>query len=221
MINTSYIFGIISLILAYAIGIPAGIYMSRKKDQLGDKIGVVFINLITAMPSLALIFFVRSIAVKFGVPDKFPLLGFKDIRSYISPMIILTLLSMPGLMTWIRRYMLDQSNADYVKFAKAKGLSQREIFSKHILKNAIIPIVNGIPGSIILSIGGAFITESAFAIPGMGKMLPDSITKMNNNMIICLTFIFSSLAIFSVLLGDLLMVVVDPRIQLSAKKGGN
>ncbi len=221
MINTSYIFGIVSLIIAYAVGIPAGIYMSRKKDQLGDKIGVVFINLVTAMPSLALIFFVRSIAVKFGIPDKFPLLGFKDIRSYISPIIILSLLSMPGLMTWIRRYMLDQSNADYVKFAKAKGLSQREIFSKHILKNAIIPIVNGIPASIILCISGAFITESAFAIPGMGKMLPDSITKMNNNMIICLTFIFSSLAIFSVLLGDLLMVVVDPRIQLSAKKGGN
>ena len=126
---------------------------------------------------------------------------------------------MPGLMTWIRRYMLDQSNSDYVKFAKAKGLSQREIFTKHILKNAIIPIVNGIPGSIILCIGGAFITESAFAIPGMGKMLPDSINKLNNNMVICLVFIFSALSIFSVLLGDLLMVIVDPRIQLSAKKG--
>ena len=221
MINTSYIFGITSLIIAYLIGIPAGIAMSRNKDKLGDKIGVAFINLLTAMPSLALIFFIRSIAVNFGIPDKFPLLGFKDIRSYVSPTLILSLLSMPGLMTWIRRYMIDQSNSDYVKFARSKGLSQREIFSKHILKNAIIPIVNGIPASIILCISGAFITESAFAIPGMGKMLPDSITKMNNNMIIALTFIFASLAIFSVLLGDLLMVIVDPRIQLSAKKGGN
>lgn len=220
MINTSYIFGIVSLIIAYVLGIPAGISMSRNKDKIVDKIGVAFINIIIAMPSLALIFFLREAGSKFTLPDKFPMLGFKDPRSYIIPMIILALLSMPSLMTWTRRYMLDQSNADYVKFARAKGLSQKEIFSKHILKNAIIPIVNGIPGSIILCISGAFITESAFAIPGMGKMLPDSINKMNNNMIIALTFIFSSLSIFSVLLGDLLMVVIDPRIQLAAKKGG-
>lgn len=220
MINTSYIFGIVSLIIAYVVGIPAGIAMARNKDKAIDKIGVAFINIIIAMPSLALIFFIRELGSKFGLPDKFPMLGFDDVRSYIAPIIILALLSIPSLMTWTRRYMLDQSNSDYVKFAKAKGLSSREIFTKHILKNAIIPIINGIPGSIILCISGAFITESAFAIPGMGKMLPDSISKMNNNMIIALTFIFSALAIFSVLLGDLLMVAVDPRIQLAAKKGG-
>lgn len=217
MVNTSYIFGILSLIVAYALAIPFGIAMARNKDKLGDKIGIIFINVVIAMPSLALIYFIRQIGTVFGMPDKFPLLGFKDIRSYIVPMVILAVLSMPGLMTWVRRYMLDQANSDYVKFARAKGLSQREIFSKHILKNAIIPIVNGIPASVILCISGALITESAFAIPGMGKMLPDSITKMNNNMVITLTFIFSALAIFSVLLGDILMTIVDPRIQLAAK----
>ena len=220
MVNTSYIFGIISLIIAYAIGLPAGMGMARSKGGLWDKLGVAFINFIIALPSLALIFFVRQIGAKlFNLPDKFPMLGFNNIKSYVAPLFILSLLSLPGLMTWTRRYMIDQSNADYVKFAKAKGLSQKEIFTKHILKNAIIPIVNGIPGSIILCISGAFITESAFAIPGMGKMLPDAINKMNNNMVITLAFIFASLAIFSVLLGDLLMTVVDPRIQLQAKGG--
>ena len=220
MIYTSYIFGLASLVIAYLVAIPAGISMARNKDKFTDKIGVAFINIVIAMPSLALIFFIREIGSKFGLPDKFPLLGFASIKSYIAPTLILGLLSMPSLMMWTRRYMIDQANSDYVKFAKAKGLSQKEIFSKHILKNAIIPIVNGIPASIILCISGAFITESAFAIPGMGKMLPDSINKMNNNMIITLTFIFSSLAIFSVLLGDILMVIIDPRIQLTAKKGG-
>ncbi len=220
MVNTSYIFGIISLIIAYALGLPAGMGMARNKGGFWDKIGVAFINFIIALPSLALIFFVRQIgATLFGLPDKFPMLGFNNVKSYLAPLFILSLLSLPGLMTWTRRYMIDQSNADYVKFAKAKGLSQREIFTKHILKNAIIPIVNGIPGSIILCISGAFITESAFAIPGMGKMLPDSINKMNNNMVITLAFIFAALSIFSVLLGDLLMTVVDPRIQLQARGG--
>ena len=218
MVKTSYLFGIVSLLIAYFIGLPSGMSMARNKGGIWDKIGVAFINFIIALPSLALIFFVRQIGAKFfELPDKFPMLGFNNIKSYIAPIFILSLLSLPGLMTWTRRYMIDQSNADYVKFAKAKGLSQREIFVKHILKNAIIPIVNGIPGSIILCISGAFITETAFAIPGMGKMLPDSINKMNNNMVITLAFIFASLSIFSVLLGDLLMTIVDPRIQLQAK----
>ena len=135
------------------------------------------------------------------------------------PVLILALLQTPSLMMWLRRYMIDQSNADYVKFARAKGLSQREIFRKHILRNAIIPIVNGIPSSIILCISGALITESAFAVPGMGKMLPDAIKQANNNMVITLVFIFTTLSILSVLIGDLLMTVVDPRISLTAKGG--
>lgn len=111
-----------------------------------------------------------------------------------------------------------QQNADYVKFAKAKGLSQKEISKNHILKNAIIPIVNGIPMSIILAISGAVITESLFAIPGMGKMLPDAIKTANNNMVITITFIFTTLSVLSVFVGDLLMTFVDPRISLNVKE---
>ncbi len=217
MIMTSYIFGIVSLILAYAIGLPSGVLMSRHKDQTIDKIGMVYINLLIAVPSLAFIFFVRQIGVMLGLPDKFPILGFSSIKSYIAPMLILGLMSTPGLMMWTRRYMIDQASADYVKFARAKGLSEKEIFDKHILKNAVIPVVNGIPGSIILCISGAFITESAFAIPGMGKMLPDSINNSNNNMVICLVLIFTFLGVFSTFAGDLLMTVVDPRIKLTSK----
>lgn len=219
MINTSYLFGIISLVIAYVFALPVGITMARKKGKLFDKAGIVLINFLIAVPSLALIFFVRQIGSNFGFPDRFPLLGFNDIRSYIIPIIILALLNIPSLMTWTRRYMIDQSNADYAKFAKAKGLSQKEIFTKHILKNAIIPIVNGIPSSVILCISGALITESAFAIPGMGKMLPDAIKESNNNMVITLVFIFTTLSVFAILIGDLLMTLVDPRIQLAAKGG--
>lgn len=218
MVQTSLIFGIISIIIAYCTAVPLGILMSRFKDGIVDKLGVAYINIVIAMPSLALIFFIRQIATNLGMPDKFPLLGFNDVRSYITPIVILTILNMPSLMTWTRRYMIDQSNSDYVKFAKAKGLSQKEIFSRHIMKNALIPIVNGIPQSIVACISGALITESAFAIPGMGKMLPDAIKQMNNNMVVTLTFIFAALAMIAVIVGDVLMTIVDPRIQLANKK---
>ena len=113
--------------------------------------------------------------------------------------------------------MLDQSSSDYVKFARAKGLSQSEIFKKHILRNAIIPIVHDLPASIILTITGAVLTETVFAIPGTGKLLPDAINE--HNMIIALTILYTSLSIFSVLIGDLLMTVVDPRIKLTDDGG--
>lgn len=217
MIGVSYLFGILGLIISYGIALPAGVLMAQKKDKWQDKLGIVYINVMIAVPSLAFIFFMKMLGNNLGLPDKFPQYGFGDFRSYILPTIILGLLSTAGLMIWMRRYMVDQANSDYVKFARAKGLSQREIFQRHILKNAIIPIVNGIPSSIVLCISGAVITESVFAIPGMGKMLPDAINANNNNMIITLTFIFTALSIFSLLLGDILMTFVDPRIQLSSK----
>lgn len=149
MIGTSYLFGICSLILTYLFALPFGVAMARNKGKFIDKLGIVYINLLIAVPSLAFIFFMKYLGNNIGLPDKFAQLGFGDIRSYILPIVILALLSTPSLMMWIRRYMVDQQNADYVKFAKAKGLTKREISKNHILKNAIIPIVNGIPGSII------------------------------------------------------------------------
>ena len=217
MINTSYTFGILALILSYIIGLPGGIFMASRKGKLADKIGTVYINFMIAVPSLAFIYFVKLLGTSFGLPDKFPQFGFSNIKSYILPVLILGLLGTAGLMIWTRRYMVDQANADYVKFARAKGLSQREIFNHHILKNAIIPIVNGIPSSIILCISGAVITETVFAIPGMGKMLPDSIKIYNNAMVITLAFILTALSVLALLLGDILITFVDPRIKLDNK----
>ncbi len=217
MAGHSYLFGILSMILAYCISIPSGILMARKKDKWQDRLGMAYINLMISVPSLAFIYFLKFVGMKFGLPDKFPQFGAGDIRSYILPLLILALMSTSGTMIWLRRYMIDQSNSDYVKFARAKGLSEKEIFQKHILRNAIIPFVNGIPARIVLSISGSVMAESVFAIPGMGKMLPDSIRVFNNNMIITLTFIFTSLSVFSLMLGDLAMTLVDPRIQLGTK----
>lgn len=221
MMSTSMLFGILSLILAYAIAIPFGILMASKKGKFADKLGIVYINFMIAVPSLAFIYFGRLLGTTlFGLPDKFPVLGAQNVRSYILPLIILALMNTSSLMIWIRRYMLDQSSSDYVKFARAKGLSQGEIFRKHILRNAIIPIAQGLPSSIVLTISGAVITETVFAIPGMGKLLPDAIKAYNNSMIIALTLLFTAVSIFAVLFGDLLITWLDPRIQLTEKDGG-
>lgn len=220
MIGISFSMGVISIILAYAIGVPLAVLMARYKGKWIDRFGIGLITVLISVPSLAFIYFFRFVGSSaLGLPDSFPTFGATDIRSYILPTVILGLLNISGLMIWVRRYMIDQQSADYVKFAKAKGLSNKEISRRHIFKNAMIPIVQGIPGSIILSIGGATITETVFAVPGMGKMLPDSITAHNNPTIIALVFVFTTLSVLSVLAGDIAMTIIDPRISLE-KKGG-
>lgn len=221
MIKISVITGIISVLLAYAIGVSLAVVMARYKGKLIDRMGVGLVTVLISIPSLAFIYFFRFIGSHFfGLPDSFPTLGAGDLKSYVLPTAILGLLSISGLIIWIRRFMIDQSSSDYVKFAKAKGLSEKEISQKHIFKNAMIPIVSGIPGTIILSIQGATITETVFAVPGMGKMLPDAIIAHNNPMVIGLLFVFTTLSILSVLLGDIMLTIIDPRISLSASKGG-
>lgn len=216
MIGTSFRAGLIALVISYVVSIPVAILMARKKGKWFDRGGTFVVTLLIAVPSLAFIYTFRYLgSALFGLPDSFPTLGANVASSWVLPAVILGLLQVSGLIIWFRRFMIDQQKSDYVKFAKAKGLNEGEIYSKHIFKNASIPIVQGIPGSIIGLIGGATMTEEVFAMPGMGKMLPDSIIAHNNSIVIALVFIFTTVAVLSVLLGDLLMVIVDPRIKLS------
>ena len=220
MIGTSFRMGIVAVLLAYFLGLPIGLLMARHKDRLADKLGMVYIIFIIAVPSLAYIYLFRYFGTRlFGLPSVFTTYGPEDWRSWVMPVISLALPSIASLMLWTRRYVVDQMSADYVKFAKAKGLSQGEIFRSHIFKNAIIPIAQGIPASLAGCITGAFITESIYSVGGMGKMLPNAIKQYNNVMIVALAFIFSSVSVLSVLAGDIVLTKVDPRISLSEKAG--
>lgn len=222
MMNISLMTGTIAVLFAYAVGVPLGVGMARKKGLLPDKIGMAAITIMISVPSLAFIYFFRFFGNKlFGLPVLFPVLGATNIKSYILPTVILGMLSISGLMIWVRRYMIDQQSADYVKFAKAKGLSNKEISQRHIFRNAIIPITNGIPISIIGAIQGATITETVFAMSGMGKLLPEAIKGHNNAMVIGLLLIFTTLSVFAVFLGDIILTKVDPRISLDTKGGSN
>jgi oligopeptide transport system permease protein len=218
MMGTSFVIGIFAFLLAYFIGLPAGLLMAKSKGRLFDKVGIAYIIFIIAVPSLVYIFMFQRIGGLFGLPMKFAMLGETAIASYVLPTISLALPSAAGLMMWIRRYMIDQASADYVKFARSKGLSEFEIFKNHIMRNAIIPIVHAIPAGILGALVGAIITERVYAVPGMGKMLTDAINSNNNAMIVGLTLIFTLLSVLSVILGDIFMAMADPRI--SYESGG-
>ena len=219
MIENSFVMGIIATILAYMLGLPLGVLNARKKDKLPDKIGMWYIIFIMAVPSLAYIFMFAAIGTRlFGLPYAFANAK-TPILAYILPIISLALPSVGGLMKWMRRYMIDQMNSDYVKFARAEGLSESEIFSKHISRNAVIPIIHGIPGSILGCLVGAIITERVYAVPGVGNLLTAAINGHDNAIIVACTVFYTLLSIISLILGDILMAKWDPRISFESKGG--
>ncbi len=212
----SFVIGIISAIASYIIAIPLGIIMARKKDGVFDKIATAYIVFILAVPSLAYIFMFKAIGTKVGLPGFFSMEN-ETWLMYLLPIISLALPSIAGLMKWLRRYMIDQMNSDYVKFARSGGLSESEIFTKHILKNASIPIIHGIPGSILGALVGAIITERVYLVPGAGNMLTTAINYYDNGAIVGLAMFYAVLSIVSIILGDILMALVDPRISFTNK----
>ena len=215
-VGYSFVIGIISVLLSYLLAVPLGIIMARKKDKLVDKIGTIYIVFILAVPSLAYIFLFKAIGYRMGLPTTF------DMESgswtmFVLPIVSLSLPSVASLMKWLRRYMIDQMNSDYVKFARSGGLSEREIFSKHILKNAVIPLVHGIPASVLGSLIGAIITERVYVVPGAGNLLTKAINNYDNGVIVGVTLFYALLSVVSIIMGDILMSMVDPRISFTSK----
>ena len=218
MIGYSFIIGIISTILVYFIGVPLGLLLALKKDKIADKIGNLYIIFIMAVPSLAYIYMFATFGNKWlHLPNNWPT-GTVPLV-YFLPILSLALPSIATLMKWTRRYMIDQMTSDYVKFARSQGFSEFEIFRKHILKNALIPIVQGIPGSILGALTGAIVTERVYGVPGMGKLLTDAIDFYDNGVIVGISFFYALLSIASLILGDVLMAKVDPRISFSSGGG--
>ena len=212
--------GIIATIIAYALGLPLGMLMARRKDQLADKLGNAYIIFIGAVPSLAYIFMFAALGTTlFHLPYKFANAEV-PILAYILPTISLSLPSIGSLMKWMRRYMIDQMNSDYVKFARSQGLSEKEIFDIHISRNAMIYLVHGIPANILGCLTGAIITERVYSVPGVGNLLTRAINSHDNGIIVACTVFYTSLSIISLILGDLLLTKYDPRISLQEDKGG-
>ena len=213
----SFVIGIFSVIMAYLLAIPMGILMALKKDKFIDKLGTFYIIFIMAVPSLGYIFMFKALGGGLGLPTTFDMEN-PTWLMYILPIVSLALPSIANLMKWLRRYMIDQMNSDYVKFARSGGLSEGEIFKKHILKNAIIPIMHGIPGSVLFSMTGAVITERVYVVPGVGNVLTKAINAYDNGVIVGVTLFYALLSVVSIILGDVMMSMMDPRISFTAKE---
>ena len=216
----SMVVSLISVFLTYLIGVPFGIAMAKKPGGLVDKLGNIFIVLNWAIPAIVFYLIMRSI-----MGDKNGIFGWgnfgffydetKPVLSLIPPIFCVVFLSIPGITIWIRRYMIDELNSDYVKFARSKGISETRIMYTHVLRNSCVPLVRGIPGTFLGAIVGSYYIEAIWTIPGTGILLTNGIQKFDIPVIMGLTVLYSAISMLSFLLGDLIVVLFDPRIRVT------
>ena len=210
--------GLISMALSMVIGIPMGIMQAMYKEKLFDSIGTaytIFVNAVPALVSYSLVLVFGSRVI--GLPSMYSTRN--PGPSSILPIVCLSLSSIAWYALWMRRYMIDEINKDYIKLARVKGLSTSTIMYKHVMRNAFVPLVQYIPANAIMTIGGSLLAERFFSVPGLGPLLTDSINRYDTNVVQTLVMLYSSLSILSVFLGDICMMIVDPRITIASKGG--
>lgn len=213
----SLYFGLSAMAISLIAGVSLGIVMARSKSKLWDKLGTGYIVFINAVPAAVYYLFLQLYVTDIF---KLPIL-FKPDKpvSWILPAISMSLGSTASYAMWMRRYMVDELNKDYVKLARAKGLRDKAIMAKHIFRNAFVPMAQYLPTSLLYTISGSIYIESLYSIPGMGGLLVDVIQRQDNTLVQALVLIYSSIGIVGLFLGDILMAIFDPRINLQ-KKGG-
>ncbi len=218
--------GLLSLSIALSLGLPLGIIMARStrtRWKIGDRLGTVFIVLIQAMPSAVYHILIQFLGSQttlgrevLGLPMLF---NMDDPKSYILPVISLSIGNIAYYAMWLRRYMVDESNKDYIRLARAKGVPNGAISRRHVFRNAFVPLVQYIPNSILFTLMGSLYVESLYSVPGMGGLLVTAIKRQDNTLVQALVLIYAVISILGLLFGDILMGIVDPRISFAKKEG--
>ncbi|MBQ8231648.1 MAG: ABC transporter permease [Lachnospiraceae bacterium] len=209
--------GVLSMIVSLLIGIPMGALMARYKNRFFDKLGTLFIVCIQAVPAAVYYLYIQLYGTQ--ILDVGLLFDINNPKYWILPVLSMSLGNIAFYGMWLRRYMVDESNKDYVKLAKAKGLSEGKVMFKHIFRNAFVPLAQYIPTAFLNTVIGSIYIESLYSIPGMGGLLVTVVKKHDNTMVQGIVLLYACVGVLGLMLGDILMVVLDPRISLGKKEG--
>jgi peptide/nickel transport system permease protein len=217
----------ISLLLAYMIAIPLGIYSSTHQYSIGDRIITVVLFALYSLPN----FWVATMAiVYFGGGDfwnVFPVFGLetRGAESWplwrrlsdqawhlILPVTCMTYYTLAVLSRYMRAGMLEAIRQDFIRTARAKGLSERLVVYRHAFRNSLIPVITVMADVLPALIGGSVVIETIFSIPGMGQLSYESIFNRDYPLIMAIFTLSTVLTLIGILLADVLYTIVDPRI---------
>src|SRR5262245_4319426 len=205
--------GLMALSFALIVGIPLGILAALKQNTIADYISLFFATVGVSVPSFVIGLLVIII---FGTKLKWISISTNDWntwRPYIAPALVLALGTMSFITRITRATMLDIKRQDYIRTARAKGLSERRVISRHMLRNGMIPVVTVIGPALVDLVTGAVITESIFGIPGTGRFFVESIFNRDYSMIMGTTLVYAALIVLANMTVDLSYGLLDPRIR--------
>ena len=224
-IGVSAQINLIVLLLTFGLGIPLGIYAALKVGRWQDPAIIAFFKIFDAIPSPILVvvlvfFFVETLApvsnfFGFNVPVVWTP---GDPASFIVPVLSLTLPVWGGMARFVRASMLTTTQEDYVRTARAKGLSERRIVWGHEFRNAMLPLATTIGFAIIGIVGGSIIVETRYGVPGVGQFIFESINQRDFNVVLGFTILTATLLIVANALIDVLYVFIDPRITYEERR---
>ncbi len=211
--------GIMSCILTCIIAIPCGILCAVKQNSVLDYSITTISIFVASMPSFwVALMLIILFCQKLGW---LPASGLGSWKAYILPVVCNALSSLAVTSRMTRSSMLEVIRADYVRTARAKGLKESTVITRHALKNALIPVITVIGAQFSMIIGGSVIIENIFNIQGMGARLVTAIGNRDYSMILGITIIISAFTMILMLLVDLVYAAVDPRIKAEFSKNGN
>jgi ABC-type dipeptide/oligopeptide/nickel transport system permease component len=203
--------GLTGLAIALVIALPLGILAAVREGTALDR-GIMMIALLgQAMPGF---WFGLVLVILLGLDLQWlPISGVDTWQGYIMPGIVLAFSAIPALMRLTRSGMIDALAADYIRTARAKGLSRAKIILKHALRNAAMPVVSIAAVQLGFMLGGSVVTESVFALPGVGYLAWESITKNDFPVVQAVVLFLALIYIVMTLLADMMNALLDPRLR--------
>ena len=215
--TTLWVIGL-SYVVAVLIAIPLGVITAAKQYTWFDHIftGLSFIGF--SLPTFFTgIILILIFSVKFGLLPMVYNQQVTDpvdwIKQAIMPIMVLALLQSATLSRYVRASMLDNLNQDYARTARAKGLAEPMVVTRHVLRNALVPVVTLIALQLPTVFTGAVVTEQIFRVPGIGALLISSIQNNDSPVVMAIIMVFAFLVVMFTLLADLLYGVLDPRVR--------
>lgn len=208
-----------SLILSIVIAIPLSIQITLNSDKWYASIITAITQLGISIPSFWLAFLlIYLFAIKLGIFNTLSYNamagGFLDkLKNFFLPSLAITIPNISTIIRYMQAAILDEINKDYVRTARMKGLTLKEIMYKHVLKNALIPVITVIGMSLTSSVGGSLIIENVFALPGVGSLIVASISSRDFPLIQSVVIAVAFLVIFINLIIDIIYRIIDPRIR--------
>lgn len=204
--------GGISILIAFFIGVPMGCIAALKRGKWLDNSIILLSSAGVAVPSFVIsTVLMYLLSVKFGL---LPTYGLTSFKNYIMPLIALSFYPISYITRLMRSSMLDVMGQDYMRTARAKGLSQSVVLFKHALRNAITPVVTFMGPLLAYTLTGSFVVEKIFTIPGIGREFISSTINRDYPLIMGLTIFLAALIIFMNMVVDIINKYIDPRIQL-------